>query len=160
MRKLVENGFCLTDKPNDMRHPFIQLVIFLAVLSFAGCNDGLREEVVSTYDNGQPAKAYYYNKENQVVFEKDFYDTGALMMEGPMLNNQREGEWKAYFPDGKLQSTGVFVGGVSTGKKLIYHENGQLWMDGWYSNDRKCGEWIFYDELGYEIERIDYGPCD
>lgn len=143
-----------------MKPTVYQLLLFLGVLCFAGCNDSLREEVINTHDNGQPAKVYYYNKENEWVFEKDYYDTGALMMEGPVLNQQREGEWKAYFPDGKLQSTGVFVAGVSNGKKQIFHENGHLWMDGWYANDHKCGEWIFYDEQGYEIERINYGPCD
>lgn len=135
-------------------------VALLMALMLASCGQTLREEVVSTYENGQPAKAYYYNKENQRVYEKDFHDNGALMMEGPIVNDLRNGEWISYFPDGKVQSTGTFKDGVRVGKSLVYHENGHLWMDGWYHDDHRCGEWIYYDEQGYELERRDYGSCD
>ena len=135
-------------------------VALLMALMLASCGQTLREEVVSTYENGQPAKAYYYNKENQRVYEKDFHDNGALMMEGPIVNDLRNGDWISYFPDGKVQSTGSFKDGVRVGKSLVYHENGHLWMDGWYHDDHRCGEWVYYDEQGYELERRDYGSCD
>lgn len=138
----------------------IFIVIALMVVAFAGCGEKLREEVVSSYDNGQPSKTLYYNKENQCVLEKDFYETGILLMEGPIANDLRNGEWISYFPDGKIQSTGLFKDGVRVGPSKVYHENGQLWMDGSYQNDHKCGEWIFYDEQGYEFKRVDLGPCD
>ena len=138
----------------------IFIVIALVVVAFAGCSEKLREEVVSSYDNGQPSKTLYYNKENQCVLEKDFYETGILLMEGPIANDLRNGEWISYFPDGKIQSTGLFKDGVRVGPSKVYHENGQLWMDGSYQNDHKCGEWIFYDEQGYEFKRVDLGPCD
>ena len=143
-----------------MKRNLFIIVSLIVVFVFSGCGQSLREEVVSSYDNGQPAKAYYYNKGNQWVYEKDFYDTGILMMEGPILNGQREGDWISYFPDGKVQSTGVYKEGLRIGKSMVYHQNGRLWMDGWYVNDHKCGEWIFYDEQGYELERKDFGPCD
>ena len=139
----------------------ISIVIALFMLvAFAGCREKLREEVVSTHPNGQPSKAYYYNKENQCVREVDFHDNGAIYMEGEIKNDLRNGEWTSYFLDGKVQSKGYYVDGIRTGKSLVYHENGQLWMDGYYSDDHKCGEWIFYDEQGYEFMRQDYGSCD
>lgn len=136
------------------------VVTLMMVSILSGCGQNLREEVVSNYDNGMPAKAYYYTKGNQWVYEKDFYDTGILMMEGPIANGQREGDWTSYFPDGKIQSTGVYKEGLRVGKSKVYHENGHLWMDGWYKDNHRCGEWIYYDEQGYELERRNYGACD
>lgn len=137
------------------------LLYFLLILLLSSCgNSRITEKVITTYDNGQPAKVYYYDAEGRWVSEADYYDQGALMMEGPIANNVRQGEWTSYFPDGKVQSTGIYEGGLRTGAAKIYHENGQLFMDGFYANDFKCGEWVFYDEQGYEVDRRDYGPCD
>lgn len=131
------------------------------ILAFVSCaNHRLTENVVSTFENGQPAKVYYYNSDNQLVAGKEYYENGVLFMEGAYGNNVRQGEWIAYFPDGKVQSTGTYLDGMRTGKSKVYHENGHLWMDGWYTDDHKCGEWIFYDEQGYETGRINYGSCD
>ena len=143
-----------------MKMKKILFVTLLMAFMFASCGQNLREEVVTTYDNGMPAKTYYYDKGNLWVYEKDFYDTGILLMEGPIVNGQREGDWTSYFPDGKVQSTGVYKEGIRVGKSMVYHENGHLWMDGYYTNDHKCGEWIFYDEQGYELERRDFGSCE
>ena len=143
-----------------MKKSLLVVVTLMMVSILSGCGQNLREEVVSNYDNGMPAKAYYYTKGNQWVYEKDFYDTGILMMEGPIANGQREGDWTSYFPDGKIQSTGVYKEGLRVGKSKVYHENGHLWMDGWYKDNHRCGEWIYYDEQGYELERRNYGACD
>lgn len=137
---------------------FVSLAISLFLASCA--NHRLTEKVINTYDNGQPAKVYYYNGEGLWVREADFYDDGALMMEGPIVNDLREGDWISYFRDGKVQSTGVYKDGLRVGLSKVYHENGHLWMDGHYTNDHKCGEWVFYDEQGYEIDRRDFGSCD
>ena len=52
------------------------------------------------------------------------------------------------------------MNGVRVGPSKVYYENGHLWMDGYYVDDHKCGEWVFYDEQGYETQRINFGPCD
>lgn len=136
-----------------------RIIPFLFLLASCG-NDRLTEEIVATYDNGQPAKIYYYNKEYQRVAEKEFYESGILKMEGTVANGLRDGDWVAYFPDGKVQSTGIFKDGARIGPATVYYENGQKLMEGFYKNDHKCGEWVFYDELGYEVERRDFGSCD
>lgn len=141
-----------------MKNKFFLCLV--TILMLASCSNGLTKKVVSTYSNGQPAKVYYYDQKGQWVREADFYESGAIMMEGPIANNLRNGDWTSYFLDGKVQSTGIYQDGVRVGKSKVYHENGQLWMDGCYKDDHKCGEWVFYDEQGYEIERKDYGSCD
>lgn len=136
------------------------IVISLLLFVFAGCSEKLREEVVSKHPNGEPYQVYYYNSQNQCVREVDYYNNGAVYIEGAMENNLRSGEWTSYFLDGKVQSKGYYVEGIRTGKSLVYHSNGNLWMDGWYKDDHKCGEWIFYDEQGYEVKREVFGSCD
>lgn len=133
---------------------------FLFVLALSGCGERLSEKVIKTHANGQPFVVYYYDKEDQWVASKEFYENGILRMEGSMGNNLRQGEWKSYFPDGKVQSSGFYQDGIRVGKARVYYENGHLWMDGYYADDHKCGEWVFYDEQGYETGRVDYGPCD
>lgn len=131
------------------------------VLLLASCgNKTLTEKVMKTHENGQPSLVYYYDRDGRWVREVDYYETGALLMEGPVENDLRTGAWTSYFPDGKVQSTGFYENGLRTGKAEIYYENGHLWMDGWYHEDQKCGEWIIYDEQSYELGRVNYGSCD
>lgn len=130
------------------------------LLLLSGCGEKLTEKVIKTYENGQPFVVYYYDKNDQLVSGKEFYESGMLRMEGEFAGEERHGNWTAYFPDGKVQSTGVYVNGVRVGPSKVYYENGHLWMDGYYVDDHKCGEWVFYDEQGYETQRINFGPCD
>lgn len=135
-------------------------VIFSLIVILSGCGERLREEVVSSHQNGQPAKVKYYDKENRCVREVQYHPNGYVYMEGAIENDKRTGLWVSYFLDGKVQSKGYYVDGLRTGKSEVYHSNGHLFMDGYYKNNHRCGEWIFYDEQGYELNRIDFGACD
>ena len=137
------------------------LIYLLFVLLLSSCaNHKLTEQVISSYDNGQPSKVYYFNHDGQCVREANYYENGVLKMAGDMEDGLRNGEWTSYFPDGKVQSSGFFKDGIRVGKAKVYYENGNLWMDGYYTDDHKCGEWVFYDEQGYETARVNYGSCD
>jgi antitoxin component YwqK of YwqJK toxin-antitoxin module len=129
----------------------------LLILALTSCKEQLKEEVVNAFDNGQPSLLHYVNKNNECVREVQYYESGAVKMEGGMKDDQRSGEWKSYFPDGKVQSTGFFENGLRTGEARIYHENGNLYMEGRYRNGKKVGEWITYDEQGYEVGRTNNG---
>lgn len=137
----------------------VRYFIFALLFVFASCgnNNGLTERVITTFDNGQPAKVRLYDKDNQCVHEVHYYDNGALYMEGDKKGDLREGEWVSYFLDGKVQSTGYFENDLRTGRSLVYYENGNLWMEGYYKEGKQVGLWIYYDEQGYETFRIDRG---
>ena len=107
-----------------MKKLFLLSFLFIALIS---CKDQLKEEVVQTYDNGQPASLHYVNKKNECVREVQYYENGIVKMEGGMKNDKRSGEWKSYFPDGKVQSTGFFEDGIRTGEASVYHENGNIY---------------------------------
>ena len=137
------------------------IISFMLAMACVSCGHGLQmEKVITRYENGQPSKVYYYDREGNWVREIDYYENGFVMMDGRIENDLRNGEWTSYFLDGKVQSSGEFKDGLRVGKAKVYYENGHLWMDGSYVDDHKCGEWIFYDEQGYETTRVNYGPCD
>ena len=73
-------------------------------LLLTSCSAQLTEKVVETYPNGNTLKSQFFDRKGDCVKEVEFYSTGAVKMEGAMKNGQREGEWKAYFPDGKTQT--------------------------------------------------------
>ena len=89
-----------------MTHILLILVLFAAMLT--SCGDGLTEKVMSTFDNGRPSKSYFYDRDGRWVREVDYHENGMVMMEGPVENDLRNGEWTSYFPDGKVQSSGEF----------------------------------------------------
>ena len=132
------------------------LLLTSLLLSLVSCKDHITEKVVQTYDNGQASCVHYIDGKNECVREVQYYESGAVMMEGGMKDDKRSGEWKSYFPDGKVQSTGFFENGIRTGVAKVYHENGNLYMDGFYKEGHKSGEWVYYDEQGYETDRIRY----
>jgi antitoxin component YwqK of YwqJK toxin-antitoxin module len=51
-------------------------------------------------------------------FVRNYYDNGALMNEGKMVNGVPDGLWKFYTPDGKLGRLGSYVSGQKNGKWL------------------------------------------
>ena len=126
-------------------------------LLMVSCNTGHTEKVVKSYDNGQPALVHVYNRAGECIKEIEYYESGAIMMEGAMKDGHREGAWKSYFEDGKTQSTGFFHEGIRTGKSTVYHENGNLYMEGNYVDGHHCGKWKYYDEQGYLLRTDDYG---
>ena len=127
------------------------------VLMLSACKQQIKEKVVSYYENDQPAKVHHIDCHDQVIWEVEYYEDGAVKMEGGMKNGKREGEWKAYFQDGKVQSEGIFRNGLRTGKATVYHPNGNLYMEGFYKEGHHCGKWTYYDEQGYVVKNVDYG---
>jgi len=138
-----------------MRKVFPLMILSLSL--FFACTDKLTEEVQTSYDNGQPKYVKYFTKKGECVKESEFYEDGALKMEGAMQDGHREGEWKAFFPDGKPQSIGYFKDGLRTGHSIVYSENGNKIMEGEYSEGKHAGVWRYYDETGDLLKEIDYG---
>lgn len=60
----------------------------------------------------------------------------------------REGLFTAYYRNGNIASTGLYVDGLENGHWKDYHENGQLAAEGDYANGKEVGKWSFYDEDG------------
>lgn len=104
----------------------ILLIITVAML-MAACN-GSREEVVETYPNGNPKVVYIVKGEdaNKIkIGEKSFYKDGKLHSEFHFKGNdeQPDGEWKYFYPDGKLFAKATCQDGKFV--KWEYNSNGE-----------------------------------
>ena len=133
------------------------LLFFAVMFAIVSCTAQLTEKVVETYPDGKTLKTQYFDKQGVCVKEVEYYESGQVKMEGGMKGEKREGEWKAYFPDGRVQSIGTFVDGLRTGVATVWQENGNLLQEGFYKEGRHCGKWKFYDEQGDLIKEVDYG---
>lgn len=129
------------------------IILSLIVVS---CNGRLREEVQTSYDNGQPEYVKFFNKKGECVKEVEYYEDGVVKMEGAMRDGHREGEWKAFFPDGKPQSIGNFKDGLRSGNSVVYYESGIKMMEGEYTEGKHTGVWRYYDESGNLLKELDY----
>lgn len=134
--------------------------LLLALLCLASCGNRVEERVEKTYPGGQPHYVRYYEKTKDgesCIREVEYYENGVVKMEGSLSDGHRDGEWKAYFPDGRPQSIGAFKDGLREGASQVYYDNGNLLMEGTYSKGKRVGVWCEYNEMGIKIREADYG---
>lgn len=79
---------------------------------------------------------------------KLYYENSKLEIEGALLNGKNDGEWKYYYPEGMLQSKGNFSRDTLTGKWFWFHKNGQISESGVFRNGLREGEWQSLDTNG------------
>lgn len=144
----------------DMKKIF---VIILLALIVASCQDKTVRHVqkVVRYHTGTdlPWVIYYYDvvgKDSTWVEERWFHENGVLNLEGKIVDDKREGEFRGYFPSGELMSVGKFVKGKREGKGKIYHENGVVNTENEYRNGKPYGIWKYYDENGSLVDVKEY----
>lgn len=131
------------------------LIIIVLALVLVSCQDkNVRhvQKVAHYYaETNLPWVIYYYDvvgKDSTWVEEKWFHENGVLQLEGKIVDNQREGVFKGYFPTGELMSVGKFVKGKREGKGKIYYENGKINIENEYRDGKPAGIWKVYDEEG------------
>lgn len=139
------------------------LIIIALALVFVACQDKQVRHVqkVAYYyaETELPWVIYYYDvvgKDSIWVEEKWYHENGVLQLEGQIVDNQREGQFKGYYPSGELMSVGTFVKGKREGRGIVYHENGMISIDGHYKNGEMTGVWKYYDEEGNLIDVKEY----
>jgi antitoxin component YwqK of YwqJK toxin-antitoxin module len=133
--------------------------VFLIILLMVGCKSELKDEVVELHSNGTVKKLHYYTLkrgDKEVVKEVVFYSTGEKLMEGPIKNNKRNGQWNSWYENGKLWSEGNYIEDIRVEKTRVYYDNGQLRIDGQYDNGARTGLWSFYDEEGKLIQEVEF----
>lgn len=124
----------------------------------------LREE---DYFQGRRDGSYTeYTRTGEIIASGTFADgerngawkvtTGDNTEEGEYLLGLMNGEWKSYYPDGKLRFKGQYRQGNPDGRHILYYENGRMKEDRYYRNGLRTRTWKKYDELGEVILTITY----
>ena len=126
---------------------------------FQGKPEGIRRE----YDtSGAITKAYVFKNARLtgegIVDEngwkqgawKEFYEEdAALKAEGNYKDNRTIGDWKYYFPDGKIEITGRYTNkGEKDGEWIWYYPDGKIVMIENYFNGVYDGVVVSFDEKG------------
>ena len=107
-------------------------------------------KVVGTYNKkGLPEGVRReYNEEGKV--EKAFiFRNGRVIGEGVFTDaGEKEGNWKEYFPDGKLKATGPYAKDNRDGLWKFYYNSGQLEQVGAYLNAMPDSNWRWFFSNG------------
>ncbi len=134
----------------------VYLLMSLLLLGATACKDNLRKEVEEKWDDGNPKTVKFYNQDKEVVKEISYYPDGAVKMEGRLQNNERTGEWKAYYRDGTVWSKARYKEGRQHGPYVTYYPDGNIRFRGYMTSGNRTGEWIFYDKQGNIAKKINY----
>jgi hypothetical protein len=113
--------------------------------------------IVESFETGEPMKIHIPDSaNNQKVYEKQFYQSGSLFIEGYLENDLRTGKWIAYYESGKLWSIGYYEDGKNHGNSEVYYENGRIRYTKNYKNDVAEGLWKFYGQDGALVGEVMY----
>ena len=117
------------------------------------------EAVVNSYVNGTPQvvrKMEEIDGQKVAVYEKEYYEDGNILKEGPLTNNQRSGEWKIYYRNGQIRNLVNYDNGVLNDTIIGYNENGTLKFKGIFKDGQKTGTWLIFDDNGKFLENRVY----
>jgi antitoxin component YwqK of YwqJK toxin-antitoxin module len=93
-----------------------------------------------------------------------YHQNGAVMLETPYKNLQRDGIQRGYYEDGRLKSETVYEKGKIVGTPRTYYEDGSLKSESFYENNSIIysieytpdGKLLYkreYDEFGNDIRQ-------
>jgi hypothetical protein len=111
-------------------------------------------KVISSYQNNNPQVVFFYevNKDKKItdkkVGEMYYRDDKSVYIGGAIKNEKRDGAWKAFHPNGKVQTDAYYIDGKEDGEYTVYYDNGQKRYSGHYSKGICDGEWKFYTKGG------------
>ncbi len=109
-------------------------------------------EVTPLYANGKPARSFKMVNDNFQGSYKEFWPNGKLLGEAEYLDGNRNGVSTLYYANGKLKSERNYVHGSETGTSKFYYSNGKLKSSSEWLNDEKHGTEKLYDKAGKLIE--------
>lgn len=130
-----------------------KILTLLFIITMISCDrETLVEDIISRHEDGNKKETFVYRVNDDgsktKVRETWYYMEGMRHLDGPIVDDKRNGIFKTYYKSGVLMSEGTFVDGIREGKATIYRENGNIHYEGQYKNGKECGIWRFYDEDG------------
>lgn len=117
----------------------------------------LGDVVITDYydDSTKMITDQVYLNDSMRVLKTYYFRNGQIYMVGDLINDVRDGEWKAYSEDGHLLTVGSYKNGLDHGLKTVYFENGNIRYQGNFENGKKVGIWKFYTKDGKLAKELD-----
>ena len=110
------------------------------------------------YRNNVPVGIHReYGNDGKVINAFLYNDNGLLMSEGVVdEGGNYNGQWKDFYPDGKIQAEGTYQDNRRTGLWKFYSAAGKVEQTGNYNNGRPDGLWKWYYEDGSILREEEY----
>lgn len=174
---------------NAVRKLFLKLLIISSLFFAIACNQYYTNQNIEIKEDGLIYKVGQDNPytgriidtlQNKVV-EYDVVngmkngefslssEEGIVSIYGIIKDNRNIGEWKYFYPNGQLETTGNFNYDKPHGKWVWYYSNGSIKGTGTFLNGYRTGTWYrynlegrllsitLYDE-GERINEIEFNP--
>ena len=110
------------------------------------------------YKNNIPVGVHReYGPDGKVSNSYVYNDNGLLISEGVVDDaGNRNGKWKDFYPDGKIQAEGNYTDNRRTGLWKFYNSEGKTEQTGFYNNGRPDGLWKWYYDNGSILREEEY----
>ncbi len=116
-------------------------------------NEGEDNTANSTTNSGKAVAPK--REEVKPAMKNEYYPTGELKSETPMINGKIEGKQKYYYKSGKLAFYNVYKNNFKNGAYEFFFENGRLRQKNDFKNDKIHGEFKEYHDNGaIKIESV------
>ena len=102
------------------------LALLLLIFSIVNCHSDLGWKVVEKYPSGEVKAMEYWTAPDELIFRKDFFKNGILKMEYSVLQNEIEGDYRAYHENGILRTVAYLKNGCRYGTQKDFHDDGSL----------------------------------
>ena len=110
------------------------------------------------YRNSVPVGVHReYGKDGKISNAFIYSDNGLMISEGIVdEGGNRNGKWKDYYNDKKLQAEGAYNDNRRTGLWKFYNPASKVEQTGFYNNGRPDGLWKWYYENGAILREEEY----
>ena len=111
-----------------------------------------------TYLLGVPHGVWKEYNDTGAIVHSQVYEKGVLLGEGIVdQSGIKQGDWKEYYPDGKVRAEGNYKDGARFGNWRFIHENGKLEQKGKYlEGGRPHGLWVWYYDDSELLREMSY----
>ena len=120
---------------------------------------GMKGKILTTtgmYKNGKKDGIWKYYDTRGRLYQKIEYKPEPIRLQYYMISpdyGNENGPYARYYPDGRLEERGLYIGGYVEDRVVRYYRNGNAAMKGQYKKELKTGRWLyFYPEGGLERE--------
>ena len=79
------------------------------------------------------------------------WSNGIVKYKGVFKDDKPTGEFKYFYPSGKLKSVMSFSESGSKAHNISYHENGKKMAEGDFKNQKKIGNWKYFSDVDEKL---------
>ncbi|MHC1707656.1 MAG: toxin-antitoxin system YwqK family antitoxin [Bacteroidales bacterium] len=124
----------------------ILLIIFLVLPGILFCQSQQAEDKPINLKDSKGRKQGFWKK----------IESGTVKYEGTFKDDKPVGQFKYYYPGGKVKAITYFTNNGDKGRSTAYHKNGMKMAAGNYLGEEKDSLWLYYNENEKLVSEVFY----